>query len=280
MMYAGIAGVIAIIPFVGRLRTVYLVLVAISYQLIIYSPVNYWIRTPTGWLNRLGVIDFSGGTMVHLTAGFSSAAIMYMAGVGKNQLQFRNSTSTFSTLIGTILIWYASFGFNGGAAFTSGVPASVALINTQIAAAGGAFGWAFTQYIFTDRAKVMGWCSGAVCGVISITPCSGYVSLWSSVVIGAGGAIIVYIFCHFKSEPNEIPDTLGVFSGHGISAFWGIICAGAFATLESGSNYQGIFYGGTEGARLFGVNILSAVVCSVYSFVVMLFIHFLMLRLV
>lgn len=145
--------------------------------------------------------------------------------------------STFSTLIGTVLIWFASFGFNGAAALTSDKPAATALINTQLAAAGGVFGWAFTQYIVTDRAKVMGWCSGAICGLISITPCSGYVSLWSSIVIGATASIIVYIYSHLNSESKEIPDTPGVFSCHGISAAWGIICAGAFATLESGSTY-------------------------------------------
>lgn len=199
MMYAGIAGVIITTPFVGRLRTIYLVLISISYQLIIYSPISYWIRSSSGWLNKLGVIDFSGGTMIHLTSGFATFAITYMIGTGKNQLQNQNSTSTFSTLIGTIMIWFSSFGFNGGAALSSGDSASIALINTQLAAAGGVFGWAFTQYIFTDRAKVMGWCCGAICGVISITPCSGYVSLWASIVIGATAAIIVYIYSHLKS---------------------------------------------------------------------------------
>lgn len=232
MLYAGVAGVIFTIPFIGRLRTIYLMLISISYQLIIYSPITYWIRTNNGWLKSLGVIDFSGGTMVHLTSGFASIAVLYMIGPGQNQMQHQNSTSSFSTLIGTILIWFSSFGFNGAAALTSGTPASNALINTQLAAAGGILGWTFSQYIFTDRAKVTGWCSGLVCGVVSITPCSGYVSLWSSSVIGAIAAIIAYIFCHFKSEElKELPDTLGTFSGHGISAFWGVVCAGAFATL-------------------------------------------------
>jgi ammonium transporter, Amt family len=238
MLYAGVAGVIVITPFIGRLRTIYLILIAISYQLIIYSPITYWIRSPNGWLNKMGVIDFSGGTMVHLTSGFAAYALFKMIGLGKNQLQHQNSTSTISTLIGTVFIWYSSFGFNGAAALISGTPAAAALINTQLAGAGGAIGWTFTQYIFTDRGKINGWCSGLICGLVSITPCSGYVSLWSSTVIGAIAAIIIYIYCHVKSDQNnEIPDTLGIFSGHGISAFWGIICAGAFSTLESGNTY-------------------------------------------
>lgn len=231
MLYAGVAGVIAIVPFVGRLRTIYLVLISISFQLIIYAPVNYWIRTSSGWMNRLGVIDFSGGAIVHITAGFATAAVQFMVGPGKNAVQRQNSLSTFSTLVGTVLIWFASFGFNGAAALTSDRPAAAALINTQLAAAGGVLGWAFTQYLVTDRAKVMGWCSGAVCGLVSVTPCSGFVSLWSAVVIGASSSVIVYIYAHLNSGSKDIPDTPGVLSCHGISAAWGVICAGAFATL-------------------------------------------------
>jgi ammonium transporter, Amt family len=199
MLYAGVAGVIVAIPFVGRLRTIYLVLISMSYQFIIYSPVTYWIRTANGWMNGMGVIDSSAGTMVHLTSGFAALGVLYMLGPGTNQIQHQNSISTLSTLIGTILIWFSSFGFNGAAALTSNTPAATALINTQLAAAGGALGWTFTQYLFTDRAKVTGWCSGLVCGLVSITPCSGFVALWAAAVIGAISAILVYIFCHVKS---------------------------------------------------------------------------------
>lgn len=110
------------------------------------------------------------------------------------------------------------------------------MINTQLSAAGGVLGWSFAQYLFTDRSKISGWCSGALCGLVSIAPCSGYVSLWSSAVIGSVAGIGIYIFCHFKSqEMKEESDTLGAFSGHGLSAFWGLICCGAFATLEVGT---------------------------------------------
>lgn len=200
MLHAGVAGVILVMPFVGRLRTIYLILISLSYQLIIYSPVTYWIRSSSGWMNTMGIIDFSGGTMVHLTSGFATLGVLYMLGPGSSQIQHQNSMSTLSTLIGTIFIWFSSFGFNGAAALTSNMPAAVSLINTQLAAAGGALGWTFTQYLLTDRAKVTGWCSGIVCGLVSITPCSGFVSLWASAVIGAISAIIVYIFCHIKSD--------------------------------------------------------------------------------
>lgn len=200
MLYAGVAGVIVVMPFVGQLRTIYLFLISMSYQLIIYSPITYWIRTPNGWMNGMGIIDFSGGAMVHLTSGFAALGMLYMLGPGNNQIQHQNTISTLSTLIGTIFIWFSSFGFNGAAALTSNTSAPAALINTQLAAAGGALGWTFTQYLFTDRAKVTGCCSGIVCGLVSITPCSGFVALWASAVIGAISAIIVYIFCHVKSD--------------------------------------------------------------------------------
>lgn len=146
-------------------------------------------------------------------------------------------------MIGTGILWFGWFGFNGGSALASGQPASLAITNTHIAACAGGLAWAALQYLITRRQSIIGWCCGAVCGLVAITPASGFVNLWAAIPIGAIGAILSYLFCHFKSRYfEELADTLDVFGCHGIAAVWGGIATGAFATTDSGNTINGLFY--------------------------------------
>lgn len=170
------------------------------------------------------------------------------------------------TLIGTGLLWLGWMGLNGGASTASGQVTAVALTNTQLAACAGALSFAFLQYIYNDSPHVLGICSGAICGLTSITAGAGYVSLWSALVIGCIGSILTYMYCHYKTlHFGEMRDSLDVFGCHGISGAWGSIAAGLFATPDSGSDFSGLFYGG---GRQFGVNLLGVVVCAAYGFFV------------
>lgn len=203
MIYAGLAPVIFITPAIGRIRTVFLILFTISYQLIVYSPITYWLRSSNGWLNRMGAIDFAGAAPIHLASGVAVLSILYFIGYGEQKQAKSSFSSAFCTLVGTGLLWFGFFGFNGGAALTAGLSASVALTNTQFAAAGGSLGWGIAQYIITDKTKINGWCNGAICGMVSITACAGYVPLWSAAVIGFSAAILAYIFSHIKSASYQ-----------------------------------------------------------------------------
>lgn len=131
-------------------------------------------------------------------------------------------------------MWVGWFGFNGGSALTSGQLASNAMLNSHLSACAAGLAWAGIQYLVTNQLSILGWCCGAICGLVSMTPAAGYVPIWSSLVIGALGGMFSYLFCHFKSRYfNQLADTLDVFACHGISGLWGCIATGLFASLDS-----------------------------------------------
>jgi Amt family ammonium transporter len=142
----------------------------------------------------------------------------------------------------------------------------VALTNTQLAACAGALAWAFSQYVITESPHILGFCSGVICGLTSITSGAAYVSLWSALFIGAVGGILAYVYSHLKtSHYKENKDSLDVFGCHGIGGAWGGIAVGLFATVDTGSKYSGLFYGE---ANVFGQNLLGVCVIGFYSFFV------------
>jgi Amt family ammonium transporter len=278
MMLASVCPAIFIGSLVGRIRIPFLIPLIIFFQLIVYCPIAYWFWNTNGWLKILGSIDFAGGSIIHIPAGFAALASAVFFGSTKIKALKQNSKSVSLSLIGTSILWFGWFGFNGGSALVANLSASVALVNTHLAACAGGLGWAAVQYLMTDKLSIIGWCCGSICGLVGITPCAGFVALWSSIVVGAISGIISYVFCHFKSQHfDELSDTLDVFGCHGVSAVWGGIAAGAFATGDSGNSVNGLFYGG--GGHQFGVNVLGVVVCAGYSFVVTLTICFLLSQL-
>ena len=274
MMFASISPAIFIGSLIGRIRVAFLIPLIIIFQIIVYCPIAYWLWNPNGWLRIMGAIDFAGGNVIHIPAGFAALASAVFFGSTKSKTCRQNSASVSLTLIGTSILWFGWFGFNGGSALVSNLIASVALVNSHLAACAGGLAWAGVQYLLTDKSSIVGWCCGSICGLVGITPCAGFVSLWSSIVIGAISGMLSYIFCHFKSKHfDELSDTLDVFGCHGISGVWGGIAAGVFATGDSGNNVNGLFYGG---GHLFGVNVLGVVVCSAYTFIMTLTIYYLL----
>lgn len=277
MMLAGITPAIFVGTIIGRIRISFLIFFTMAFVVIVYSPIAYWVWNKEGWLFKMGAIDFAGGVVIHLPAGVAALASANYLGPG-NKVTKHNSLSVSLTLVGTAILWFGWFGFNGGAAFTSGLSSAVALINTHLAACAGGLAWAGLQYMFTDRPTILGWCCGSICGLVSITSGAGYVALWASIVIGAIGGSLAYIFCHFKSKYyDDLFDNLDVFGCHGVSSIWGSIAAGAFATLDSGNSSVGLFYGD---GRQFGLNILGVVAIAAYSFAMTTILYFLLSRLI
>lgn len=276
MMFAAITPAIFIGSIIGRIRVPFLVCLTIAFNIIVYSPIAYWVWNHDGWLFKMGAIDFAGGNVIHIPAGFAGLASAVYLGHGdnKNKTQKQNSASISLTLIGTGILWIGWFGFNGGSALAANQLAAVAIANSHLAACAAGLGWAGVQYLVTKQPSIVGWCCGAICGLVAITPAAGYVSLWSSLVIGALGGTFSYLFCHFKSKYfEELSDTLDVFGCHGVSAVWGGIAAGFFATTDSSNIYTGVFYG--NGKQL-GLNVLAIVVCAAYSFFMTWLIYFLL----
>lgn len=229
---------------VGRIRMSFILIFTVCFNIIIYAPVAYWEWNVEGWLHKMGSIDFSGGNVVHIPAGFAALAAAIYTGHGEQKSYKQNSASISLTMIGTGILWFGWFGYTAGSAISAGKSASLALTNTHLAACAGGVGWAVLQYFFTKQPSIVGWCCGAICGLTAITPAAGYVHLWASLPIGFFGGVFSYIFCHVKAIYfDELADTLDVFGCHGIAAIWGGIATGAFASRDSGENVEGLFYG-------------------------------------
>ena len=275
-MFAAITPAIFVGSMIGRVKMSFLLIFTVCFNIIIYAPIAYWMWNKQGWLFKMDAIDFAGGNVIHIPAGFTGLAFAVFTNNGKHATYKQNSASISLTLIGTGILWFGWFGFNGGSALASNALASVAVTNTHLAACAGGLAWTAVQYLITRQPSILGWCCGAVCGLVSITPGAGFVNLWASLVIGAFGATISYLFCHFKSLYfHDLADTLDVFGCHGIAGVWGGIATGAFATHDSGNTFEGLFYGS---GREFGVNVLGVVVCSAYSFGVSMILLFLISR--
>jgi len=148
-MLAAIAPTILSTSIIGRIRLSFLLLLTICYIIIIYSPIAYWVWNKNGWLNKMGVIDFAGGLVIHIPAGFACLASMHYLGSFHKMIEKPKSYNLTISLIGIALIWFGWFGFNGGSAFNGGLSAAVASINTLLAAGSGALTWTVIQYILT-----------------------------------------------------------------------------------------------------------------------------------
>jgi len=200
----------------------------------VYDPVAHWVWHPNGWLFELGALDFAGGTVVHIASGSSAfvAAIM----IGK-RLEIRESSagadlrphSVPLVVLGTTLLYFGWFGFNGGSALASNGLASAAFTNTMYAAALGGAGWAFAEVIWKrKKPSLVGICSGMVCGLVAITPASGYVNPMPSLLIGASGGFVSYFACRLR-EKLPVDDALDAAAVHMVSGIVGCLMTGIFA---------------------------------------------------
>ncbi len=156
-----------------------------------------------GWLYKMDAIDFAGGNVIHIPAGFTGLAFAIFTGYGLKRSYKQNSASISLTLVGTGILWFGWFGFNGGSALASAGLASVAITNTHLAACAAGLAWAGIHYLLKDGPSILGWCCGAVCGLVAITPAAGFVSIWSSLIIGAIGGALACLFCYFKAKYFE-----------------------------------------------------------------------------
>ena len=243
-MFAAISPALLVGSIVGRVKISFVLIFTVAFNIIIYAPIAYWLWNKNGWLYKMGTVDFAGGNVIHIPAGFAALAAAIYTGHGEQKSYKQNSASISLTLIGTGILWFGWFGFNGGSALSAGLSASVALTNTHLAACAGGLGWAGFQYFFTTQPSTVRWSRGAVRGAVAITPGAGFVNLWASLPIGFFGGVLSWLFCHLKAIYfHALADTLDVFGCHGIAAVWGGIATGAFATTDSGNTVDGLFYG-------------------------------------
>jgi ammonium transporter, Amt family len=219
--------------FADRMKFSAMLLFLSAWSLLVYAPIAHMVWEPTGWLNAAGVLDYAGGTVVHINAGIAGLASCLVLGkrlgYGREAMQPHNLTYT---LIGASLLWVGWFGFNAGSAVAADGRAGMAMLATQMATAAAALGWMFTEWAAKGKPSVLGIASGAVAGLVAITPASGYVTASSAVLIGAAAGVVCYFAATSLKRAFGYDDSLDAFGVHGIGGILGALLTGVFFSKE------------------------------------------------
>lgn len=233
---------------------------------IVYCPVAHWVWGPGGWLSGMGAMDFAGGTVVHINAGIAALACVFVLGnrkgYGITPMIPHNLTLT---LLGAGLLWFGWFGFNAGSALSASEGAAMAFVVTHMATAAAALSWIIMEWIIKGKPTTLGIASGAIAGLVAITPAAGFVGPISSVIIGLIAGAICY-FAVLAKHTLGYDDALDVVGVHCVGGIWGAIATGLFASKAiNAAGSDGLFFGNP--GQLW-TQIVAVLVTMVYSFVV------------
>jgi Amt family ammonium transporter len=239
------------------------------WMILVYAPVAHWVFAPEGWLFKEGALDFAGGTVVHINAGIAALAAVLVLGKRRGWPNHPMPPHNLPlTLIGAGILWFGWFGFNAGSALAGDGVAVQALVNTHLAAAAAMLGWLAVEKLRSGHATTLGAASGAVAGLVAITPCAGFVGSMSAMYIGAiaGGVCMLAVGLKSRFGYDDSLDVIGVHLAGGLL---GTLLLGLFADVSiNGAGADGVFYGG--GFDLLGKQALAAGSVMLYSFVVTL----------
>lgn len=267
LMFAIITPGLVVGAVAERIRfTSYILFIAL-FSLLVYAPIAHWTWHPEGFLFKMGVLDFAGGTVVHISAGCAALAGALVLKRRQSHLENREipPANIPYVLIGTGLLWFGWFGFNAGSALGANALSVSAFSTTNTAAAAAGLSWMFFDVIRGKKPSVLGFCIGAVVGLVAITPAAGFVAVPQSIFIGAVAAIISNLAVYYKSK-SKLDDTLDVFPCHGIGGMVGMLMTGIFATKSVNSaGADGLFYGN---AGFFFTQLKALFVVVAYSFTV------------
>jgi len=247
-----------------RMKFSSFVLFGILWLFIVYIPIAHWVFSPEGWLARRGVLDFAGGTVVEMNSGFSTLAIVLAIGKRRGwPSEPMKPHSIPLSILGGGILWFGWFGFNAGSSLGMNSVAVHAFVNTQLAAAAGLIGWMIYESVRDKVVTPLGAVSGAVAGMVAITPCAGFVSPMSSMLIGLAGGIICALAVRLKYK-FRYDDSLDVVAVHGIGGLVGMILLGCLAEkVVDPAGANGLFFGGTH---FFLIELLAVAVTLAYSF--------------
>ena len=234
--------------------TSYLIFMCL-FSLLIYCPLAHWTWHPDGFLRKWGVLDFAGGTVVHMSAGFAALAGAYV--LGKRHNETHQPANIPFIILGTGMLWFGWFGFNSGSALAANGVAVQAFATTNFATASAMITWVMFDALVGRKISAMGACIGAVVGLVAITPAAGYVNIGQSVFIGFAAAIISNLAVYFRQQRTSLDDTLDVFPCHGLGGIVGMILTAVFA------KDVGLVYGKTQ---TFLYHLLALVIVGVFTF--------------
>jgi len=264
MMFAVITVALITGAVVERMKFGAIFIFSIIWFTVVYCPIAHWVWGG-GWLAKLGALDFAGGTVVHISAGVSALTLAMLLGPRKG---YRNGTSMPPhnvpfIVIGASLLWFGWFGFNAGSALTAGGLASSAFVATNTSAAAAALTWLLISW-FYHRPSVSGIATGAVAGLVAITPVAGFVNPIMGIPIGVGASVICFYMMRLRNK-TRIDESLDVWACHGMAGTWGAIATGLFAILKVNSaGADGLI---TGNLLLVGKQFLAVVVIWAFAFV-------------
>jgi Amt family ammonium transporter len=244
MMFAIITPALITGAFAERKKFSSFLLFTVLWATFVYDPLAHWVWGDGGWLKKMGALDFAGGTVVHISSGASALVCAIVLGkrrgYGHQPMQPHNLPMT---VMGAALLWFGWFGFNAGSALEANALAASAFLATNTAAAAAALGWMFTEWMARGKPTVLGAASGAVAGLVAITPAAGFVGPVASVLIGAIAGFVCYNACNFKAKLGY-DDSLDVVGVHFVGGTWGALATGLFATKTvNDAGGDGLFYG-------------------------------------
>jgi Amt family ammonium transporter len=253
--------------FAERVKFKSYILFLVLFSLLIYAPLAHWTWHPEGFLFKWGVLDFAGGTVVHMSAGFAAlAASIYLRNKSEAKAAISPANIPF-VLLGTGLLWFGWFGFNAGSALGAGPLAASAFATTNTASAVAGLAWILLDAVRGKKPSALGFCIGAVVGLVAITPAAGFVTIPSSLFIGTFAAIISNVVAHWKTK-TTLEDTLDVFPCHGVGGAVGMLMTGLLANQAvnaANTTGNGLFFGFEP--TLFITHLEAMAIVMVFTFV-------------
>jgi Amt family ammonium transporter len=266
LMFAVITPALISGAFAERMKFSAYLAFTLLWATFVYDPVAHWVWGPKGWIKEMGALDFAGGLVVHIISGVAALCCVLVMGKrrghGQEEMHPHNLTMT---ALGTGLLWFGWFGFNAGSALEANRSAVAAFVNTNTAAAAAVVSWSLIEWLHKGKATVLGACSGAVAGLVAITPCAGFVTPLASLIIGLLVSLVCYGAILMKGKLGY-DDSLDVFGVHGAGGMFGALAVGLFARAGAGTNtVDGLFAGNP---KLLLYQLISVVAAFAYSFVV------------
>jgi len=268
LKFAAITPALIIGAFAGRIRFKPLLIFILAWVTFVYFPVAHWIWGVGGWMHTMGVEDFAGGMVVHTTAGVSALAAALVIGRGVDFGKESRPNNVPYVILGTAILWFGWFGFNGGSSLAADSVGVNALVTTNLAAAGGGIAWMLVDWFRKGKPSAVGMCIGFVCGLAAVTPASGFVGPMFGLLIG----VVAGIGCNFVSNwraRTKLDDSLDVFACHGVGGMWGTVATGLFASSAiNAAGSDGLIYGwGAGGPHFAALQMFAVAIVATFSFI-------------
>ncbi len=262
-MFAVITPALIIGAYAERIKFRGFLIFSVLWAIFVYNPVAHWVWSADGWLFKMGALDFAGGTVVHINAGIAALVMTLMIGNRRNYNNHPTAPHNIPlVVIGAALLWFGWFGFNAGSGLAADGLAISAFLSTHVATATAALTWALLDWTINKKPTVIGICTGAVAGLVAITPAAGFVGVLGAVVIGVLVALACFFMVSVVKHKLGYDDSLDAFGVHGIGGIIGAIATGLLATPAIQSSYSGLFYGNP---KQLWIQLIATVTTMVFS---------------